>query len=483
MKKNFITTIEITDSHIKLFQALNQRQGNILRVCEVNEIAQFSDEQIVETLLKMLSPLKMRLGQVVAIIPRRLTILKQLELPSTDNDEIKKMINLQIPHQVPYSKEDIVLDHMVLEKKDSGHAKVLVVVAHRQEVTRYLQVFYKAGIHPHQLTLSSIGVTHWYVYQGEKITSAKDSPVVIINIDRLNTEICFIHRQQLLFSRNIAFGTKDLIAENIFTFMKQIGLTIRTYEKEAMGPAIAEIIIASSISTAFLLKEALKQHYSVNINIVDPISNISSPKGVNLSSIVGGEGLSMTVGLGLILSRLEKPINLIPLEIRDIKKIKQQKREGIKTTILFLIAFFLCILAFFMKTYKDGLYLRRIQSDINSHKPEVKEVKEKMRRLRFLRGKLKDRVIVINIIEELYHLLPEEIFLSLLHLNDKGVLLLQGISTQGNRINSFQEELLNSSLFSEVTLQYATKQRTSRGEKTRFQITCQISQQGEGRSD
>ena len=82
-----------------------------------------------------------------------------------------------------------------------------------------------------------------------------------------------------------------------------------------------------------------------------------------------------------------------------------------------------------------------------------------------------------DVIHELYKLTPKEISFSSLQLDEKGVLTIQGYAEASASVNSFQEKLVKSPLFTDVSLQYATKRKIFNMDVTDFKIMAQLKEE------
>ena len=87
------TSIEITDSHVKLLQAKTQGRERVVSFCQIKAMVDFTDEEIARLLRDLAISATVVSDQLIVSIPRRLTILKQLKLPSLNESEIKKMVS------------------------------------------------------------------------------------------------------------------------------------------------------------------------------------------------------------------------------------------------------------------------------------------------------------------------------------------------------------------------------------------------------
>src|SRR5437870_3946370 len=130
MARNITTTIEITDTYIKLLQAKSQREP-LISYGNAGKIEQANDDHVAGVLTQMVSTRGFEAGELIGIIPRRFAILKHLKLPSQSEVEIKRMLSLQIGTQVPYAREDIIFDSQIVARDLNGYSQVLLLVVHK----------------------------------------------------------------------------------------------------------------------------------------------------------------------------------------------------------------------------------------------------------------------------------------------------------------------------------------------------------------
>jgi len=237
MAKNILTSIEITDTGIRLFQMKTLRQKRVLCACDVRPLQNFSDGELTGKLSEITALRDIQPQYLSVVIPRRLTILKQMRLPSHNEPELKKMIGLQLVNQIPYALEDIIYDFRIVDRESSGYVRVLVVIVHRDVNERFLKLCKEAGLQPERFVLSSFGILHWLNAQRGQIKTFFDRPVLVLNIDVDHAEMCFCYNQNLLFSRSVNYGARDLAAENMCGLIHQVELSLKNYHKDNMGPA------------------------------------------------------------------------------------------------------------------------------------------------------------------------------------------------------------------------------------------------------
>ncbi len=473
MKKDIFTVIEITDTHIKFLQAKMTRGLPVVNACAIRPLNHYTNEEIINHLIEMSRSMAIHPEQCIVVVPRRLIILKQLRLPSHEETEIKKMVGLQLVNQIPYPLEDVIYEYSILEKESSGYTQLLVIIVHKEVSERYLKIFEKVGIHPAKLTLSSLGVLGWGNYQEQKTKSDSKEVVTLIHIDHAHTEICFCCQKNLLFSRSINYGTKDLKGDNFIGLLTQIELSLQTYEKENMGPVMKRMVIISPVHETHALKEKLEAKFKIPVSEQSAEENIVVQKNVNLAQ-VQEQGVSLAIDIGLLFLESEKLINLLPSEVHDTKKTKYKRQQWIKFVFLFLLTAALGVSILGVEYFQKLREAQVLEQKIQNQKPELAQAKKTMEFMNLFEEKLQGRVFVADLIEELYLLVPSDIAFRSLQMDERGFFTIQGYAQTAGSVNNFQENLLKSVMFKEVSLQFATKRKIFNMEVTDFKITAQL---------
>jgi len=469
-----MTTLEITDSHVKLFQSKLTKAGAVITFCDVRKIETPSEDELSKLLAGLVTAKKIAFKNFLLIIPRRLGILRQMTLPSVQDAEISKMAGLQIINKVPYSREDIIYDYAIIEKETTGYTRVLVAIVHRDVVQRYLKIFHKAGIHPQRLTLSSAGLLNWLNYQKTKIRSDDRTVTVLINVDENDAEICFCHKQKLLFSRSIQFGAHDLTPERIPGFAEQIDLTIRSYRKDKMGPEIDHFVVVSTRKEVSFLKEQIEQEYKLKVDALTPVDHLPCSKELNLAGLWEGSGVSVAAVTGPLLTDIGGSFNLLPEGVRDDKSAKFKRSQNVQSALLAACALLLVVGALNVESYRDARRLNRIKNKLAEMKPATEKAKQTVQLVNFVKDNIYGQIKVADFISELYRLTPQDIAFRSLSYNEPGGVTMQGFSQSGTSVNNFQSQLVGSAMFKEVNLQYASRSRIFNQELTDFKITCQL---------
>ena len=133
-----------------------------------------------------------------------------------------------------------------------------------------------------------------------------------------------------------------------------------------------------------------------------------------------------------------------------------------------------------IRFYKKIMYLKDLEARAARLGPGLMAAKEKIRLVEFLERESKRRPAMSDVIGELVHLMPEDVSLRSIHLDELGRLTLQGYARAGTSVNSFQAGLVKSAVFKEVNLEYATKRKIFNMEVTDFKLSFKVLDGKEG---
>ncbi len=474
MAKTITTVIEISDTHVKLFQSKEIQGKPTISACDIRPIKNYTDEEIVRVLLDLSRSKNISPDSLIVAVARRFTILKQMKLPSQNEIELKKMIELQLVSQIPYPVEDVVYDYSPLEKDASGYTQLLITVAHKDIARRYLKILNTVGINSGKLTLGSLGIWGWLNYQEKYKKIDPNQSIVVINIDLGQSEICFCHNKKMLFSRSINFGARDLNGDSVLAIYKQIELSLSTYQKENFGPDVKKVILLSGPQETLILRDRIERELSLPVEIWSPLDNVVCQKYVAVGDLKEIPVGALTVGFGLLFSDSKKLMNLTPQEIHNTQKNKQRKIQWIQFSVLLGLTLIFVFLIWGGELYQKINHLNSIKAKIDQTKPLFKEAERKIQFVKVLTDELNNGIFVPDLINDLYKLAPEDISLRSLNLDERGTFSIQGYALTRSGLNTFQANLVQSPRLKEVNLQFSTERKIFNMDVIDFQINSQL---------
>ena len=435
-----MTIVEFSEKHIRLRQG-GPPNTSLIHVSE-REVLPMSDQEISGHIREMIKESQRKPGIVVGSIPRRLAMMRQISLPSHVERELRQMVELEVGRLVPYPKAEIVWDYVVLEKRAGGYSKILLVVIHQQWIRKYAQLLTQAGLIPSQITLSSEGLAAYSHHDRNS-----PGPAAILAMESSHSEMCFCQEGKLLFSRPIPWGVRDLSQGPHIDFMKEIVLTLKTYQREEMGDPINKLIIVSQEMPAPSFQNQLTSELNLPVEIVNSKESLDEPPS--------------------------HKFNLLKGETKSILDKRLQNKEMVFAGCLLMVLLLANVVKSELVVLKNSLVLQKIHQELEQSQPAAQEIERKIDQMNFLRRKTGQALPALDYLEEIYRQAPPEVSFNLFNVSGNSFVL-EGIARIGDSLNVFQGNLAGSALFKDVALEFATKRKTSNDEMTFFKIKGQV---------
>ncbi|MDP3142758.1 MAG: pilus assembly protein PilM [Candidatus Omnitrophota bacterium] len=475
MPKEITTVVELAETCLKLVQSQDSPQGAVLSRILFKELALNNETEIAKSLRELLANQKINNEGVTCVVPRSQATVRMLKLPSEDPAEIDNMVNLQIAKHTPYTREEVVVDYIVAGKDSQGNSLVMLVIVHKDVVNRYLNIFKAAKLELKQLALSSQGICNLYLYYQNKLRLTADrETLVILDIDKADTEVCFYYQGNLVFSRAVQFGNQEISQERISSFLDELDLTLSTFNKEKIFPPVKRIILTSASPALDPLSQRIESELSLNVEIINPQAELLKEKNVSLPLNWVESQISASAILGLALQKPAKALNLMPYKIIAEHKEQNKKREMIKLIGLFLLIIGLILSSVLARIYKKYQYLNTIAKSMENTGPKASEVEKMLKKLELIRERLDPAASPVDIIYYMYEMFPSGMSLTELDVDEGRNISLQGISYVMADVFNFQSLLEKSPRFKNVEVKFARKRNTRLGEITDFRIICQV---------
>ena len=111
---------------------------------------------------------------------------------------------------------------------------------------------------------------------------------------------------------------------------------------------------------------------------------------------------------------------------------------------------------------------------LRATKHDALSVENQLKRIYDIERMIKNRLIFSDLARDIYRLLPTHVYLVDITISNSNILSLEGMSLNSVEINQFQKDMVNSSSFSNVNLDYVNKRVTQQGEVDYFKITSTL---------
>ena len=125
---------------------------------EWSEAEQHSYEVIGDRIANELRQRAINVREVIASVPRRFVVLKNLELPPADNESLADIVHLQCENLFPVSRATLEIDFLQHDSAKDGDTSILVVAVPKPILQLLLNTLKHAGLKPLALGVGELGV-------------------------------------------------------------------------------------------------------------------------------------------------------------------------------------------------------------------------------------------------------------------------------------------------------------------------------------
>lgn len=475
-----VLAIQLDDYVLKIVQARASSKGWRLEKFKIENISGKSEEDLVAFLRDTIHKLNVKKSNIIFVIPRGLVTVRYLQLPTSDPSELKNMVDMQVVRQIPYTKEEMIYDYHVIGPTEEGYTKVFLVIVHRDIVSRYLGILGKAGIEPDSIELDSLAITELCKF----VKIQDEKPTVIVDIDYANTNIVVIQGGVPTFTRAVSIGALQLGGKAVPSgdkdwmneWIDEINRSLTVFQRE-QAVSIEKIMVFGDYSGRFI--PAMTGRMTLPITGFDLTPHL---EGISEIASLNVEGVEVAIAglLGAIREGAETGVNLIPGEIMGSKISKQRHRYLAVTGLL--IAGILGVLGLTLnKKIQDRKeYLLLLEGRLEETSPSAKELAVKKERLALVKKQLSTSGSSLDILRELYSIIPQKTSLNVFIYDDAEGITIKGASPAMSEVFDLIPKLEASPYFENVKNRYATQRKIKGQELTEFHIDCSIAIQQEG---
>ncbi|MFA5069511.1 MAG: PilN domain-containing protein [Candidatus Omnitrophota bacterium] len=483
--------IQVDEKYIKLAQfAVSGKAPLAIRLI-VKPVSGLSEADISSAFAETIASNGINFNEITAIIPRQKVITRYIKLPAVAKAEIDKMLSFEITKQTPYSQEDIVSDYRVIETDEQGYSKILLVISPKSELTRLDSLLGAYSLRLKQIYFSSETAVGWLDMAG--LSPGPGENICFVNIDADTTEIAVVSSAGLCFSRSIALGADGLLGANTQAGIPQAALlheikqsiTLYLKEKDGPGNGITKIILTGAVAAGEVFLDCLKMDANILSAYFNPLYGVKlSDNALSEFGIPENSSVCSVCGAACITAG----INLIP----RARKQTNKKRLLFKRVAAGLFIFtFICAALFtvyFIKVSRKERLLRDLEALYRQIDKTSDHLETKLKRLKSIKSYLAQGASSLDVIYNLYNLIPAGISLIDFDYDDEAkTVRFSGKAVRMSDVFSLVSLIESSEAFSNVQTGSVVQRQSGETVSVDFQLRCNFKavpereQESEGR--
>ena len=438
------------------------------------DVKSSSPEEIKDIIKTILSGLGLCKPNAVCMVPSSVATTKNIEIPSRDPNEIKSIIHLQAGRHTPYSREEILIGYITIGVYLINYTKVLLVIVNIHVIKDQLQIFESAGLNVEKVYFAPEGKASYY----SKFLNLQDQdvPVGIIDIGSQSTDFTIEFHGLVITCRNIPLGLSQIIPDTDSArekFIAELKKSIESYQSEDIDKVPETFIVTGDHPQIKEMEPILKENLKSDVKIMPYLqyARLSARARQQIDEI--GDDSLLDV-ISVIASTGDYKVDLMPEEMNFQKTIQEQGREVLKMgvyAVLFLVL--ICVL-FYSKIYFKSVFLNKLTSSYGQQRKEVEKLEAIAAKTRIVKDYLNSRMTALDITNELYSIIPNEIYLENLLIDEDGAISIKGTSESMSRVFSLVTALEDSTMFKSVKTQSTTAKKERGKDVAAFEIIFKL---------
>lgn len=470
--------IDLSESDVKVVSFSRTQDRVLLKRCDVIALAGRPAADVDRDFRPLAS--RVRNADVVLSLPRKKVILKSMRLPSSDPAEIAQMIGLQLVNQIPYSLQEVVYDHVIVRKDDTGYTHVQVIVVLVSVIEEYLKLLGPVSAAVQRMSVSSCELAAWFEQLARRRNWPSTHVYMVLNLDRDSSEICFCQGGQMLLSRAIPAGLNDISRRETAGIFQQIAWSLEMYQKECVGSQVHHAVIVGVGDDLESFRLALEEKAKMTVDLARPLEAFDDKMRKSFDLMAARPDASWTVSLGYLSHPSRHQLNLSPKTLRQgYASQKRLRRRVVTVALAALLLISVGILAGIEVTFRQSR-LTEIERRLTEAGPKAEQLKLITEHTRALDDYFRRRVHVADVMKEIYKRTPEDVIYQSIYWTEEGEWIFQGYAQTRSGVNNLQSGMIDSAWFKDVQLDYATQRKLGNVDVTDFRIHCRLADKARG---
>lgn len=344
--------------------------------------------------------------RVYTVLPRHEVTTRVVELPSSNPEEIARMVRLSAEEYVPYPVDELIIDQAVLGASESGFARVFVTLVHRDVVQAHAEAVRAAGIVPEQVFLS----TACLAAAATALQPAGDMPLALVNLAPGGLEVLALASDKLAYSRGVA-SEQDWTAsgDDGARAREEMALEVRgslgAYRRESEdGLGADQVFVCGDGIDAAAMAQAL----------ADETGKDCRPASDALALVAKGaeklDGLPLTL-LGaawLVHDPALLRIELLPETFRRGREMAQARRVAWHAAGMAAAVLVACAVWYGQASYQRHAMVSKLQRHLDVLDPSARGIAAKREQLQILARQVGKGGNVLEVLAALAEQAPEK---------------------------------------------------------------------------
>jgi type IV pilus assembly protein PilM len=340
-----IVGLDIGSSSIKAVELKKTRAGIELSHVGVEPLGNdvvvdsmiMDSPAVASAITKLFADSGIKSKSVATSVSGHSVIVKRIPVSTMSDEQLSESIATDAAQHIPFDISDVNIDYQILSDDFSGpQMDVLLVAVKKDKILNYTNVLSMAGKSPNIVDIDVFALQNCYEYNYEY---SPNSTVALLNLGASVMNINILKGSTPLFTRDVSVGghqytdalQKELdlsfddaeslkLGERVGTVSEdaklpilqqvteiivlEIQKTFDFFRATAAGEHIERVYLAGGSAKVPGLMEALRQEFSLPVEILNPFARIDYVAGA--SELIERNAGQLAVAVGLALRSFEE---------------------------------------------------------------------------------------------------------------------------------------------------------------------------------
>ncbi|MEI7750947.1 MAG: PilN domain-containing protein [Candidatus Omnitrophota bacterium] len=436
-----------------------------------------SDSDIALILASYCEQQKITPSQGLCVISPKQYIFKNIDIPSTEKEEIAKIIDLQAGRFTPYMRDEIVIDFLCLEAPAQHYTSVLLFIVNRKIGERFPSIFEQAGLSLDRVIVASECMARTYVNSLRGVTL--QGALGGLHVSEEYSELTVMEGEQIVFVRNIPVGAEALRSnpqQAKEDFIGELNKSIGAYADQGVGRPIQLISATGLLEELPALGDDLKRSGSSHAKEIEVVSFDYRDYfyvGESAMRVVNQESKTSFFELFSVLAyESHAKINLLLREVKIKRQVREGGRDILSLGILIMAVFFLTTLIMGSNIYFKKLVNQKLEVASRQYGEEAKKLESVSTKNRIVKKLLESRGKELQVLKIINGFVGDDLYFSLVNYDNDGHVSLTGTAGSMSRVFSFVTQLRDSNHFSSVETKETKSRKEGKQDVADFVIEC-----------
>jgi len=414
---------------------------------------------------------------LIIVLPRNQITVRNLELPTTDPEEIKDIISIQAGKQTPFSRDEIIADFQTIGLSRQHYTKILLAIVQKTIINNCLNNLAEKKDAISKIVLGSQTFTNWCPIITRK---TGDETFAVLDIDDDFSDFCVLSKDRLLFTKLLHFARSDFSKDAWQkAFLEEVELSLDAYRKESIDPPFNKIAIMG-MNPEEKFNEEIKNILAKELSL-EALGPFEDAEGISISGeakvVLDGErekGVLFSKLIGLALNHDKPLMDFLPQGLKQARAKRIRRRELALTGILILLVASLSGGILLERICTKTLLLGRLNARLVKLGDETSGLKKEDLRIRLIESRINAGNSAIEALRQIHKAIPQEIYMTAVNFEENKQVSLRGTSKDMSCVFKLVKTLEELPNFRDVKTKYVTKRRLKDKDLTDFEITCPL---------